>query len=214
MTVAVGIVAVIFFAFVALGVREFIADAGREPERVGPVELEPHPGAGEPAGDRVVDAQYLDAWQALRGRAARLALLAVASDELAQRCRGDALTGRAPSRLVAGEGYCWGLPAELRDAAARPGGRERWQALDRALQHLSAVADSDDAAALADAHERVSIAARALADALGEVDVVEDLDHCWFCGRSASEVERLLYSSHAAICGDCVQACHERLHEL
>ena len=214
MTVAVGIVAVIFFGFVALGVREFIADAGREPERPGPVELEPHPRVGEPAGDRVVDAQYLDAWEALRGRAARLALLAVASDELAQRCRSDALAGRAPSRPVAGDGYCWGLPAELRHAAARPGSAAGWQALDRALGRLSAVADSDDAAAHADAHEHVSIAARTLADELSERDVVEDLDHCWFCGRGMPEVERLLYSSHAAICGDCVQACHERLHEL
>ena len=211
-TTALGIAVMLLLAFAALGVRASYRDA-RHNE---PADVDADAGVEaewDPVGD-LARARYLDAWDALGGRATRLALLAIASDEMSQRCREAAVSGQGPVRALGADDDCFALPDELSDRVGRPGDPVIWQALDRALRRLSAIADSPDAGVHADAHEAVSIAARDLADELDGLDLTEDLDHCWFCGRGQETVPRLLCSVRAAICSDCVQACHERLYEL
>jgi hypothetical protein len=157
---------------------------------------------------------YVTAWCSLNGLSARMILLAVASDQLAQRCRGRALDGAPPLRSVPEADYDAQLPADLRDTAPRPGSVSSWQALDRALKHVSAIHGSDDAGNHADAHEQVSIAARRLGDELAMDGVQTDLEHCIFCQREADEDLRVLYTPRAAICEDCVHTIDRTIEDL
>jgi hypothetical protein len=165
-------------------------------------------GADEAAADG-----YVTAWRSLNGLSARMILLAIASDQLAQRCRSRALDDAPPPRPVSEADYYAQLPADLRDSAPRPGSTAAWQALDRAVKHLAAIHESDDAGLHADAHEQVSIAARRLGDELAIVDVQTDLEHCIFCQREADEDLRVLYTPRAAICEDCVHAIDRTIEE-
>lgn len=215
MSVGVVILSVIFGGLLITGVIQSFREAAAKEALL---RAPPAPIAEEEAsvGEDDVRAQvrYLDAWDGLGGLSVRLELLAVASDELAHRCRRQALIGGEPIRALEEDDYWVALPAELRDSATRPGPARDWQALDRALAHLSAIHESPDPGVHADAHEHLSLAGGELVRSLREVDVPQDIDHCWFCTRAADQVTRLLYSPHAAICEDCVQSCHERLHEL
>ena len=175
-----------------------------------------HPRPYEDGSDRdhAANAGYETAWESLDGLSARMALLAVASDELAQRCRGRVLVGGLPLRPLREIDYYAQLPADLADSAPRPGTPATWQALDRALRHLSAIHGSDEAGLHADAHEQISIAARRLSDELAVDGVQVDLDHCIFCQREASNDVRVLSTSCAAICEDCVHEIYSTLDDL
>ena len=175
--------------------------------------LDPGPCEGS-VRDQAAEAGYETAWESLDGLSARMALLAVASDELAQRCRGRVLAGGLPLRPLQEIDYYAQLPADLGDNAPRPGSPAAWQALDRALSHLSAIHGSDDAGGHADAHEQISIAARRLSDELAVDGVRVDLDHCIFCQREASDDVRVLSTSCAAICEDCVHEIYSTLDDL
>jgi hypothetical protein len=172
------------------------------------------PGPGRSDRDQAAVRGYMTAWESLNGLSARMALLAIASDRAAQRCRARALDGASPLRPVPQAAYYAQLPVDLRDSAPRPGSAVAWQALGRALKYLAAIHGSDDAGIHADAHERVSIAARKLSDELGRDDVPTDLEHCIFCQREADEDPRVLYTPRAAICEDCVHAIDRTMEDL
>ena len=217
MRVAFWVLAVISVVLLVAGFVSFCRDAAQK---------EAGEGDDDPESDGLVANSeiewqntrqaYLTAWDSLRGVPARLDLFAVASDRLALECRRAAMQGAVAPYLVRtgdAEPAYHLLPAELSDCAARPGKPEAWQPLDRALNRLAAIQDQTDAAVHADAHERVSVAARQLADQLGNARLPVDLEHCWFCQRTASDGTQLVVSPHACICERCVQACVEQLSD-
>lgn len=215
MTVAIVVLGILFYGAVIGGFLDFCRErrdgrpmADATLDRLPPTS--PRRRSGQIKDQERLSTSYARAWDSLNGLAARLALLAVASDELATHCRQEALRGQPVTRPLNEPDYCSELPIELRHAGRRPGPTERWQALDRAIARLSAVHQSHDAGVHADAHEQLSIAARSLAEALVTDGCDADLEHCVFCRRGLDTV-RLLATPLAAICGDCADACHERL---
>lgn len=200
MTTALVIFGVVFGALVILGLGSVI-------DRAACSDAEQH------TSEAVTEARYLAVLQALDGLPARMHLLASASEELSQLCRRDGLRARFPLKVAADGGEPAELPLELRAVATRPGAADHWQALDRGLQRLVAIHYEQDGRRHADAHEEVSIAARSLALELDQLTFPRDLDHCWFCARSASAVSRMLCSPYASICEECVRACHHKLTE-
>lgn len=218
MTIPIIILSVLFYGLVIGG---FIDHYRHERRKLSDADAAlDHPSAvtQQPGGVRAVDedpllGSYTRVWNAFDGLGARLTLLAIQSDELLGRCRHDALRRCRATKVLTEVDYCFSLPAELRAEARRPGPVERWQALDRAFARLSAVHASDDAVLHAEAHERISIAARELADEISADDADADLEHCMFCRRGLEEV-RLLATPLAAICSDCADACHERFTGL
>jgi hypothetical protein len=223
MTIAVIILSILFYGAVIAGAIDYYRQAGErdraERSQADATRAElaaepplPQDGIPPPAA-RPPASGYVEVWDAFGGLGVRMALLAASAEQLAQQCRQQALRGQPPTRLLGHEDYYTALPTELADAARRPGPAADWKALDRALRRISAIYDSKDAALHADAHEQLSIAARGLAEEIGQDGADAEVDHCVFCWRGPGEV-RLLGNQLAAICEDCVHACHTRFDDV
>lgn len=109
----------------------------------------------------------------------------------------------------------WRPPPELARDQPRPGPRESWQALDRAFEGVLATID-DSAASFDDdarAYAALSRAARALADALGEVSGHELVVACSFCSTSCQDRTLVALASGMHMCDECLELCVEALEQ-
>jgi hypothetical protein len=108
----------------------------------------------------------------------------------------------------------WDAPWELRARNPRVGPAAAWQPLDRSFAALTAVLDAADAS-LADhasVCEALSTAARQLADVL-DAGSLQELATCSFCGKLATEVDKVIAGPGPFICDERVALCGEILND-
>jgi ClpX C4-type zinc finger protein len=112
----------------------------------------------------------------------------------------------------------WRPPWELRrDSPRLP--VIAWQRLDRAFDQLTAQLDEPhaDLRRRSDAYEQVAKAARDVAKQLVDDDGPREfssaLARCGFCGKPASEVQKIIAGPTSAICDECVALCVKLIDE-
>jgi ClpX C4-type zinc finger len=157
--------------------------------------------------------RFGEAWRAFYGpqqRLWRLSATAVALVDVLRRMHDAGMTAASST-----EEGAWSAPIELRRGSPRFPAAEGWQAVDRAMDALTACLAAPDSTLLARAVavEQLARAAQQLADSLPNAAPVSTVAVCAFCGKPGDQVKTIIAGNAAFICNECVDMSVDILEE-